>query len=159
MPPTELAPMSQAFYAWPKWGQFVETKGKNGEICDLHEARQLLELYQRWMSTGDKDEQVRIWREMLRNHAENQWSIGTVSGALQPVVAKAGLRNVPERALYSWEPTAMLGVYRMDEFYWERAMGREARLGSAGRAGLMSGGAPVEAAPGAAAAAEMQARR
>jgi hypothetical protein len=75
------------------------------------------------------------------------------------VVAKAGLRNVPERALYSWEPTAMLGVYRMDEFYWERAMGREARLGSAGRAGLMSGGAPVEAAPGAAAAAEMQARR
>ncbi|HEY7383300.1 MAG TPA: ABC transporter substrate-binding protein [Beijerinckiaceae bacterium] len=159
MPPTELAPMSQAFYAWPKWGQFVETKGKNGEVCDLHEARQLLELYQRWMSTGDKDEQVRIWREMLRNHAENQWSIGTVSGALQPVVAKAGLRNVPERALYSWEPTAMLGVYRMDEFYWERAMGREARLGSAGRAGLMSGGAPVEAAPGAAAAAEMQARR
>lgn len=140
MPPTELAPMSQAFYAWPKWGQFIETKGKNGEACDLHEARHLLELYTQWMSTGDKDEQVRIWREMLQNHAENQWSIGTVAGALQPVVAKTGLRNVPERALYSWEPTAMLGVYRMDEFYWDRAMGREARANGARSAGLAVGG-------------------
>jgi peptide/nickel transport system substrate-binding protein len=64
---------------------------------------------------------------MLHNHADNQWSIGTVTGALQPVVIKAGLRNVPTRAIYSWEPTSMLGIYRMDEFYWERAMGREAQ--------------------------------
>jgi peptide/nickel transport system substrate-binding protein len=140
MPPTELAPMSQAFYAWPKWGQFVETKGKNGEACDLHEALHLLELYRQWMSTGDKEEQIRIWREMLQNHAENQWSIGTVAGALQPIVVKAGLKNVPERAPYSWEPTAMLGIYRTDEFYWERAIGREARLGSARRGSSASDG-------------------
>jgi peptide/nickel transport system substrate-binding protein len=63
---------------------------------------------------------------MLRNHVENQWTIGTIAGALQPVVAKNGLRNVPEHALYSWEPTAMLGVFRMDEFHWDRAMGKEA---------------------------------
>ncbi len=126
MPPTELAPKSQAFYSWPKWGQYVETKGKNGEPADLPEARQLLELYDQWMATGDPDIQARIWRAMLQNHAENQWSIGTVAGALQPVVTKAGMKNVPERALYSWEPTSMLGVYRMDEFYWERAIGREA---------------------------------
>lgn len=134
MPPTELAPMSQAFYAWPKWGQFVETQGKNGEPCDLREALELVELYKQWMSTGDKDAQIRIWQDMLRNHAENQWSIGTVSGALQPVVAKDGLKNVPPRALYSWEPTAMLGIYRVDEFYWDRAKGREAHHVAPGRA-------------------------
>ena len=128
MPPTELAPMSQAFYSWPKWGQHVETKGKTGEECDMPEARRLLELYREWMTTGDADAQARIWREMLQNHAENQWSIGTVAGAIQPVVAKANLRNVPARGVYSWEPTAMLGVYRVDEFYWDRAAGREAGL-------------------------------
>jgi peptide/nickel transport system substrate-binding protein len=78
------------------------------------------------MATGDAETQARVWREMLHNHADNQWSIGTVTGALQPVVIKAGMRNVPTRAIYSWEPTSMLGIYRMDEFYWERAMGREA---------------------------------
>jgi peptide/nickel transport system substrate-binding protein len=127
MPPTELAPMMQEFYSWPKWGQYVETKGKNGEACDMAEARQLLELYEQWMATGDPDTQARIWREMLQNHTDNQWTIGTVAGALQPIVVKAGMKNVPERALYSWEPTSLLGVYRMDEFYWDRALGREAR--------------------------------
>jgi peptide/nickel transport system substrate-binding protein len=126
MPPTELAPMMQEFYSWPKWGQYVETKGKNGEPCDMAEAQQLLDLYTQWMATGDLEAQARIWREMLANHAANQWSIGTVAGALQPVVIKAGMKNVPERALYSWEPTSLLGIYRMDEFYWDRAIGREA---------------------------------
>mgnify|MGYP006145720639 CR=1 FL=1 len=50
------------------------------------------------------------WREMLKNHAENQWIIGTIAGSLQPVTAKNGLRNLPAKALYSWEPTSMLGV-------------------------------------------------
>lgn len=128
MAPTELAPMMQTFYSWPKWGQFIETKGKMGEACDIPEACSLLDLYGRWMSTGDDAIQDQVWREMLANHAENQWSIGTVAGALQPLVVKDGLMNVPTRALYSWEPTALLGVYRTDEFYWDRAPGKEAAL-------------------------------
>jgi peptide/nickel transport system substrate-binding protein len=83
-------------------------------------------LHERWMSTGDDQVQAEVWREMLANHAENQWSIGTVAGALQPVVIKSGLINVPERALYSWQPTSMLGVYRVDEFFWDKTAGREA---------------------------------
>jgi peptide/nickel transport system substrate-binding protein len=126
MAPTELAPMMQTFYSWPKWGQYVETKGKNGEPCDVPEARRLLELYARWMSTGDKAVQAETWREMLQNHVENQWSIGTIAGAIQPVIVRNGLINVPKKALYSWEPTAMLGVYRIDEFYWDKTTGKEA---------------------------------
>jgi peptide/nickel transport system substrate-binding protein len=131
MAPTELAPMMQTFYSWPKWGQYVETKGKNGEACDIPEAKRLLDLYARWMSTGDAAVQAETWREMLQNHVENQWSIGTLAGALQPIVARAGLINVPKKALYSWEPTAMLGVYRIDEFYWDKAAGKEAALAPA----------------------------
>jgi peptide/nickel transport system substrate-binding protein len=128
MPPTELAPMRQDNYAWPKWGQYVETKGKNGEPVDMPEAQALLQLYKEWMSTGDQAVQQRAWREMLKNHAENQWVIGTVAGALQPIVVKNGLQNLPAKAIYSWEPTAMLGIYRIDEMYWNRAAGKEAGL-------------------------------
>jgi peptide/nickel transport system substrate-binding protein len=128
MPPTELAPMRQDNYAWPKWGQFFETKGRNGEEVDLPEAKALLESYHAWMATSDRKVQAQAWRAMLANHAENQWVIGTVAGALQPIVLRNALRNLPERALYSWEPTAMIGIYRVDEVFWDRASTKEARL-------------------------------
>jgi peptide/nickel transport system substrate-binding protein len=127
MPPTELAPMRQDNYTWPKWGQFVETKGKNGEQVDIPEAQRLLDLYTTWMNTGNRDVQRDAWNEMLRNHAENQWSIGTISGALQPIVMRNGLQGLPAKALYSWEPTAMIGIYRPDEIFWNKAAGKEAR--------------------------------
>jgi peptide/nickel transport system substrate-binding protein len=127
MPPTELAPMRQDNYAWPQWGQYVETSGKMGEAPALPEAQHLIDLYETWMGTSDDEAQAHVWREMLMNHAENQWSIGTVAGALQPIVARSGLMNVPDRALYSWEPTSLLGIYRIDEFYWDRPIALEAR--------------------------------
>ena len=127
MPPDELAPLRQQFYSWPKWGQYNETKGASGEPCDMPEAKRLLDLYDRWAHATDPETQTRLWREMLTNHAENQWSIGTVGGALQPIVTRNGLKNIPQRAVYSWEPTSMLGVYRIDEFFWDRPSGREAR--------------------------------
>jgi peptide/nickel transport system substrate-binding protein len=126
MPPAELAPLRQEFYSWSKWGQHHETRGASGEACDIPEAKRLVDLYKEWAAATDPEAQTRVWREMLTNHVDNQWSIGTVGGSLQPVVTKNGLRNVPQRAVYSWEPTAMLGVYRMDEFFWERPSGREA---------------------------------
>ncbi|MCB5176379.1 ABC transporter substrate-binding protein [Microvirga lenta] len=127
MPPTEYAPMRQDNYAWPKWGQYVETKGKNGDPVDIPEAERLLQLYETWMNTGNRTVQREVWTEMLRNHAENQWVIGTVAGALQPIVLRNGLHGLPDKALYSWEPTAMIGIYRPDELYWNKAAGKEAR--------------------------------
>jgi peptide/nickel transport system substrate-binding protein len=127
MPPGELAPIRQDNYAWSQWGQYVETGGRMGEAPVLPEARRLLDLYGVWMSTSDDEAQAHAWREMLMNHADNQWSIGTVAGSLQPIVARVGLMNVPERALYSWEPTSLLGIYRIDEFYWDRPVALEAR--------------------------------
>ncbi|WP_375461818.1 ABC transporter substrate-binding protein [uncultured Enterovirga sp.] len=128
MPPSELAPLRQDNYAWSKWGQHRETHGTMGEACDMAEANHLSALYDKWLGTSDDVVQAGIWREMLKVRAENVWSIGTVAGALQPIVVKVGLKNIPERAVYSWEPTSMLGVYRMDEFFWERPAGREAWL-------------------------------
>jgi peptide/nickel transport system substrate-binding protein len=128
MPPTELAPMRQDNYAWPMWGQYIETKEKNGEPVDIPEAKELLALYDNWMGTANEEKQAEIWRAMLENHADNQWTIGTVAGALQPIVVKNGLKNLPPKALYSWEPTALIGIYRVDELFWDRAERREANL-------------------------------
>ncbi len=130
MPPDELAPLHQDNYAWPRWGQYAETKGKQGEPCDMPAAKALLDLNARWMLTADEAEQTQIWKAMLANRAENQWIIGTVGGAIQPVVARTTLANVPRQAIYSWAPTAMLGVYRVDAFWWDRPAARESRAGS-----------------------------
>jgi len=121
MPPGELAPISQYHLSWPKWGQYVETHGKVGEACDMEKPKELLALYRQWLGTTDEAEQERIWKRMLMLHAENQWTIGTVAGALQPIVLRDGLANFPDKALYSWEPTALLGIYRIDEMFWDRA--------------------------------------
>lgn len=117
MPPLELAPAVQDTYSWPKWGQHIESKGAAGEACDMPEAQALLTAYNRWRGTSDAAVKEGVWREMLANHAENLWSIGTVSGELQPVVVSKRLRNVPEKATFAWEPTSLFGVYRVDEFF------------------------------------------
>lgn len=119
MPPTELAPVRQENFAWPKWGQHFETAGKNGEPVDIVEAKHLMALYSAWLQSDSVEEAAQVWDDMLRNHAENQWVIGTVSGELQPIVAHRKLQNVPTKALFSWEPTSLMGIYRVDEFYWE----------------------------------------
>lgn len=120
MCPDELAPVQQDNMSWPKWGQYVETMGKTGEACDMPGGQKLLRLYEAWLSTGEEAEKARAWHEMLSLHADNQWSIGTVAGAIQPIVERDGLVNLPKEALYSWAPTSMLGVYRIDEMFWDR---------------------------------------
>ncbi|CAH1669163.1 MULTISPECIES: ABC transporter substrate-binding protein [unclassified Chelatococcus] len=127
MLPSELAPIFQDNFAWPKWGQYIETKGKNGEACDVKEAKRLLELYESWLSTADEGEQAKIWKEMLSNHADQQWSIGTVADALQPIILREGLKNFPTKAVYSWDPTSLVGIYRVDEMYWDKAERRVAQ--------------------------------
>jgi peptide/nickel transport system substrate-binding protein len=118
MPPFELAPVRQDHYSWPKWGQWYETMGKNGEEPDNVTARRLLNLYRGWLGSSEPEESARIWSEMLALNAEQLYTIGTVAGELQPIVIKQSMRNVPEKALYSWEPTSLLGIYRIEEFYY-----------------------------------------
>jgi peptide/nickel transport system substrate-binding protein len=117
-PPFELAPVDQANFSWPRWGQYYQTKGSAGVPVDLAEARRLLALYEQWMVAAGEAEKAAIWREMLAIHADQVFCIGTVSRAPVPVVADARLRNVPERGLYAWDPGAHLGIHRIDEFFF-----------------------------------------
>jgi peptide/nickel transport system substrate-binding protein len=54
---------------------------------------------------------------MLSIHAAELFTIGLISGTLQPVVANRRLRNLPETALYNWDPGAHFGIYEPDTFW------------------------------------------
>ncbi|HEX4884466.1 MAG TPA: ABC transporter substrate-binding protein [Casimicrobiaceae bacterium] len=120
MSPEELAPVKQEQLQWPLWGNHVESKGKGGEPPDVPEAQELLKLFHAWQASGDSAERTRIWKRMLAIHAEQQFTIGTVTGNLQPVVVSKVLRNVPKKALYNWDPGAYFGIHRMETFWIDR---------------------------------------
>jgi peptide/nickel transport system substrate-binding protein len=117
-PPEYLAPTHQEFFAWPKWGQYYQTGGDVGEAPDMPAAQRLMQLSYDWDHTEDIAKRNEIWREMLEIHAEQQFGIGILSEAPQPVVVSERLRNVPTTAKWAWDPGAHFGVHRMDEFYY-----------------------------------------
>lgn len=118
MSPDELAPTRQDMLIWPKWGNHYETRGKAGEPVDVPVAQELLKLDAAWNAAKTSAERKAAWDKMLAIHAEQQFIIGTVSGVMQPVVVRANLRNVPQKGVFSWDPGAQFGMYRMDEFWF-----------------------------------------
>lgn len=119
--PKYLAPTNQEFFAWPKWGQHYATAGNAGEPPDMEAAKRLMQLADDWSHTTVPTERKTIWREMLDIHADQQFAIGILSEAPQPVVVSKHLRNVPEKAIWAYDPGAHFGVHRVDEFYFDDA--------------------------------------
>lgn len=116
--PAYLAPTDQVFLAWPKWGQYYQTGGDVGEAPDMPEAERLMQLAHEWEVATTDDERKAIWAEMLDIHADQLFAIGILNGAPQPIVVSNRLRNVPEQAMWAWEPGAHFGIHRPDEFFF-----------------------------------------
>jgi peptide/nickel transport system substrate-binding protein len=117
--PHEFAPTSQYDQPqWPKWGQSYETRGDAGEPPDLPEAQKLLELFDAWRNATSRAGRERAWRGILAAYAPQCWTIGLVKDVLQPVAVRNSLRNVPDEAVYNWEPHAQIGIYRPDTFFY-----------------------------------------
>jgi peptide/nickel transport system substrate-binding protein len=119
MSPNELAPTTQEQLQWPMWGQYFENNGKGGEAPSLPEAKELVELYHAWRRSASPAERTQIWERMLEIHAQQVFTIGVVSQALQPIVARNNLHNVPAKGLYSWDPGSYFGMYHPDTFWLE----------------------------------------
>jgi peptide/nickel transport system substrate-binding protein len=117
--PKYLAPTNQEFFAWPKWGQYYQTAGSAGEPPDMKHARRLMELSKAWSHTTDMQKRHQIWTEMLDIHADQQFGIGILAEAPQPIVVSKHLRNVPEKAIWAYDPGAHFGIHRVDEFYFD----------------------------------------
>ena len=119
MPPKDFAPTSQADQPqWPKWGQHYETKGTAGEAPDLPEAQRLLELFRQWQETFAPDRQAAIWHEMLDLYTSQCFTLGLMQEVRQPIAMREKLRNLPEEAVFNWEPQGQIGLYRPDTFFY-----------------------------------------
>jgi peptide/nickel transport system substrate-binding protein len=117
MSPQEFTPTTQQQYMWPKWGQYLETGGEDGQKVDMPEAAKLQDLKNQWRRAGDTEARTRVWSEILSIWADQVYTIGTVAGIPQPVVVSRHLQNVPERGLWSFDPGAHFGVYKPDTFW------------------------------------------
>ena len=115
--PMEMVPTQQDQLQWPAWGQFVESHGKAGEAPDLPAAKQLTEELKAWGRAGSDAERAAAWHRILKINAEEVFTIGTVNRTLQPVVINRKLRNVPEKAVFGFEPGAFFG-FTMPDAYW-----------------------------------------
>ena len=118
MEPEELAPVSPVQAQWPDYGRYVETKGEAG-TAPTGEIGRLRDLYLEWRTTTEAPRQREIWDEMLSIFTSQVYTIGIVSGALQPVVVSNRLKNVPEEGVWSFLPTSFFGHYLPDTFYFE----------------------------------------
>lgn len=121
MSPQELAPTSGDQLQWPLWGSWYASGGEAGEAPAMPEVLELARLQQVWSDSESIREREEIWARMLELRADQVFSIGTVSGALQPVVRSAHLRNLPETGLYGFEPLSFIGAYLPDTFFYGEA--------------------------------------
>lgn len=117
MSPRELAPTSQQQLHWPRWGQYWETKGQAGAPVDMEIPKRLFALFQQWQVATSDEERRGYWEEMLDLWTDEVYTIGVISGVLQPIVATKKLQNVPTDGFYNWDPGAHFGIFRPDRFW------------------------------------------
>ena len=118
MAPTEFVPIDQNQYQWPKWGQFYQTGGTAGEAPDMPQPKELMDLMTEWRTAKDTAGRADAWQRILGIHADQVFTIGLINGTLQPIVVRSTLRNVPDEAIFSWDPGAHFGIYRPDTFWF-----------------------------------------
>lgn len=117
MSPADLAPTGDMQLQWPVWGLHYLSNGQQGTPPDMPEAITLLDLLRKWRHATTTQERAAAWASMLALYTDQVFSIGVVNATLQPILASTRLRNVPEKGLYSFNPTCYLGVYHPDAFW------------------------------------------
>jgi len=117
MSPSELAPTSQQHLQWPRWGQFYETKGQAGTEIDMERPQRLFNLYRTWREIDSPERKAEIWGQMLDIWTDDVYTVGLISGVLQPVVAAKAIQNLPDEGFYNWNPGAHFGAYRLDRLW------------------------------------------
>ncbi len=81
-------------------------------------AKELMALYEAWRLATTTEERREIWEQMLAINADRVFSIGVIGGVPQPIAVRDHLHNVPDEAIFNWEPGAQLGIYRPDTFWF-----------------------------------------
>ena len=68
--PKEFAPTMQGGLQWSRWGMFVESKGKQGEKCDMEVGLQAARLRQGMGDASDEAARRKAWDKILQTNAD-----------------------------------------------------------------------------------------
>ncbi len=101
------------------WGQYLETGGKSGQAIDMKVPQKLFELKDAWREARSEGDRIKIWHEMLDTYTSNVFSIGIIASVPQVVLVNNRLQNVPDKAIYNWDPGAHFGIYRPCTFWFD----------------------------------------
>jgi len=102
----------------PLWARWYTSGGSAGEEPPK-EAKRLLDLWERLKSTTIEAERTRIGKEILKSHAQNLWTIGTVGLTPKPILVKENVRNIPEEGVWGWD--FYYGVhYNPEQFFFKQ---------------------------------------
>ncbi|MFN3825697.1 MAG: ABC transporter substrate-binding protein [Pseudorhodobacter sp.] len=118
MSPAFLAPTQGDQMNWPIWGQHYMSVATSGTKPDMDGPLSLLGDLIDWHNASDQAGRAAAWHRMLALRADQVYSIGTVNGALQPVVHSSRLRNVPVEGLWGYEPASYFGAHFPDTFFF-----------------------------------------
>jgi peptide/nickel transport system substrate-binding protein len=121
MSPDQLAPTAEDELQWPIWGMHYGSNGEHGEAPTMPEVVELVRLLGEWKAARSTDERKQVWAKMLDLYTDHVFSIGIVNQTQQPVLRSTRLQNVPETALFGFDPTCYFGVYKPDTFWLEEA--------------------------------------
>ncbi|MEM6848597.1 MAG: ABC transporter substrate-binding protein [Pseudomonadota bacterium] len=118
MSPDERVPTSEIFLSGPAWGAYHTSGGASGTAPDWPPAVALMDAFDAWITSDSDEDRKAAWQTILKIHADEVLTLGTVEGVVQPVVVSNALNNVPDEAVYGWDPGAHFGLHRMDEFFF-----------------------------------------
>jgi peptide/nickel transport system substrate-binding protein len=120
MDPAEFTPSDEDQLQWPQWGLYQASGGGKGLAIDLPAAAELAKLWKDWRDARKEADKTKAWHQIVKLAADQVFTIGIVGEVPQPVAASPGLRNLPERDFYNWEPGAYFGIYQPDVFWLEQ---------------------------------------
>ncbi|MHC4251716.1 MAG: ABC transporter substrate-binding protein, partial [Planctomycetota bacterium] len=87
---------------WPMWALWFLTDGEKGEE-PTEEAMKLVRWWREMRTCMDAERRLELGKNILRSHAENLWTIGTVGLAPHPIIVSDRLKNVPRRGYWGWD--------------------------------------------------------
>jgi peptide/nickel transport system substrate-binding protein len=83
------------------YARWYRTEGLRGET-PYPAVREAIELFWKIEETPDREEQIRLFREIARLNEENLWVIGVIGGLPSIYLVSDSFRNVPHVAVSGW---------------------------------------------------------
>ena len=125
--PRAYVPEFGSYYA-PAWGYWNQRGGFYGvDFSDQplvfpppegHPLMETIRIYDQVIQTFDREEQAERFQEILDIAAENTWSIGLSSPTPRIAIVKNGFRNMPQKALRTWNFLSPVN-FGFETFYWD----------------------------------------